>query len=427
MEGSNDFFLLTMESLLENTQDYIYVMDTDQRYVACSRKFAELVNRKDSTEVLGKTVSDLFDQELASYYSNENLKILKTGISVENRTEFVRGAKGEFILLSLSRYAVKDSSHKVVGLYGVGRDVTSRMEVQEEREYRVLSALMFEDVIQADLSEDRILKTEDSSWLRELKLTQETCGFTEMMGEMIRCFIHPDHAQEFKRIYNREKLLREYKGGIREFTHITHLSKNGTDYRWIECRTWLYWSDIFGTVRMAVFLCDKDEEIRHHQELKRRAETDVLTGLMNRESMARYIGECIEGNGRVQTHALILVTLKVSIRHEAGDGIVTEMAKRLRDLFRESDLVGRIGGDEFMIFMKNTVSVEDIKKKAEKIVSSIPLLKFPKKEEVLISCNVGISTYWNNGKDFKTLYEEAEKALIQAKYVGENGIVFYGT
>lgn len=111
--------------------------------------------------------------------------------------------------------------------------------------------------------------------------------------------------------------------------------------------------------------------------------------------------------------------------HMIGDVVLTEIASGMKKLMRESDVVGRIGGDEFTVFMKDITSAEDAEEKAEELLHLFRHLFESEKSPIKVSCSMGIAIYPKDGASFKEIYASADKALYQAKSKGKNNYVIY--
>ena len=110
----------------------------------------------------------------------------------------------------------------------------------------------------------------------------------------------------------------------------------------------------------ACLIDDVTEQFNIQQLLRIRAESDSLTGLFNKEATHEHVTQYLnETRARKARHAMIVLDLdnfkeiNDYFGHLYGDALLLEISNRIKSLFRASDIVGRIGGDEFMIFMKN--------------------------------------------------------------------------
>ncbi|HSJ49486.1 MAG TPA: GGDEF domain-containing protein [Gammaproteobacteria bacterium] len=159
---------------------------------------------------------------------------------------------------------------------------------------------------------------------------------------------------------------------------------------------------------------------------------DSLTGLANRSLLSRLLGQAIHQANRRQGQLAILFldldhfkAINDTLGHDAGDELLREVARRLQMCLRESDLVARISGDEFVVVLpevEDRILVETVASKIIDIVSQ-PYVIAGRKCKVTAS--VGISLYPDDGEDEETLMKHADTAMYQAKEAGKNAYRFY--
>lgn len=159
------------------------------------------------------------------------------------------------------------------------------------------------------------------------------------------------------------------------------------------------------------------------RELKLSARRDVLTGLWNR----RYLEDAVnEVGGKTNGAGAFMLldmdnfkTVNDKHGHLMGDKVLEQFAEVLRNNTTEEDIVSRLGGDEFGVFMKGKVEREKLQETAENIIREIEgKLGEIEGEKDHISASLGISFMPEDGVDFMTLYNKADKALY---YVKQNG------
>jgi len=166
------------------------------------------------------------------------------------------------------------------------------------------------------------------------------------------------------------------------------------------------------------------------KKLEYSAKRDALTGLWNR----RYLEERIDilaskVNVKASFFLIDLDNFKMvndKMGHLVGDAVLTHFSKELSGILGEADILCRIGGDEFVIFSTDLVSPESIKifvdKVNNEVIASVNRIKGPGND---ISASIGISMMPENGRDLKTLYNKADKALYLIKKNGKRGFHFY--
>lgn len=110
--------------------------------------------------------------------------------------------------------------------------------------------------------------------------------------------------------------------------------------------------------------------------------------------------------------------------HLFGDAVLTSIASAIKSTFRSSDIVGRIGGDEFMVLMKDYRQLSDVVDKANSLRHAIRNT-YVGEGNYMVSVSVGISLFNEHGSDFATLYEKADNAMYFNKNNGKDGYTIY--
>ena len=101
--------------------------------------------------------------------------------------------------------------------------------------------------------------------------------------------------------------------------------------------------------------------------------------------------------------------------HMIGDEVIREMAHGLSSIFRSSDIVGRVGGDEFIVFLKDIVKLRGLLFKVESILKLFRQDFESEGKTITISASIGIALYPKDGSTFDQLYKKADKALYRSK------------
>ncbi len=163
---------------------------------------------------------------------------------------------------------------------------------------------------------------------------------------------------------------------------------------------------------------------------KSRAERDVLVDAYNKIGVENKIKEAIEEGVGGAFYILDIDNFKEindSKGHPFGDKVLVYLSKRIANAFRQQDIVGRIGGDEFVIFQKNVTDAQSVQQRAVGLCRDI---RVPFVDEngvsVAVSVSIGIAVFPQDAKDFESLYAKADEALYKAKKKGKNTFFVYG-
>lgn len=169
---------------------------------------------------------------------------------------------------------------------------------------------------------------------------------------------------------------------------------------------------------------DKTEALK----LKERAESDSLTGVLNRAAFAEKLDLQIARSQKKSLTALLILDLdnfkhiNDQMGHIAGDNALVQVSQALASSLRSNDLTGRLGGDEFLACLFDIPSKAVIVRKAAAICTRMRnIAGF----EGLLSVSIGVAVCPNDGTDFQALYRKADVALYQAKAHGKSNYAFY--
>ena len=157
---------------------------------------------------------------------------------------------------------------------------------------------------------------------------------------------------------------------------------------------------------------------------------DAVSGLLTKDAVTETITDFMGGCAENELHAFVMIDCddftKFSLDHgDAVDDFIKYFGSVLKRAYRDSDIKGRIGGDEFIVLMKNTTK-DATEMRSMQLNETVRKPYIKGGEEIKISCSIGVSYYPEDGKDFETLYKKAEEALEKAKSLGKDRFVEYG-
>ncbi len=228
--------------------------------------------------------------------------------------------------------------------------------------------------------------------------------------------IHPDSQEVFT------KMLEDTcKRNIRvEFETLTNIC--GSGYRWYNI-TLQSKTDIWGKVKKVVgraldihkFITERDLAVE-------RAATDMMTGIFNKVTLAEKIQECLKIDGGV-TCAMMMIDLddfkyiNDHYGHAVGDEVIRNVASLLQRIFDADDLIGRFGGDEFVVFMQH-VSTDTVQRKAEQFRR---ILAHEQDDAFTLTCSIGVLIIDQAEISLDILFKKADAAMYKIKHNGKNG------
>ncbi len=177
---------------------------------------------------------------------------------------------------------------------------------------------------------------------------------------------------------------------------------------------------------------DITERKRSEEELWRRANFDVLTGLPNRMLLHERLDRALARAGReASVVALLFVDLDgfkpINDRfgHHAGDAVLHGVAERMQSKIRESDTAARLGGDEFVILLQAVGSDDDVRQVAQAVLAAVQEPLKWEGQAIGVSCSIGIALFPRHAHDREGLLAQADAAMYRAKAAGKGCVSLY--
>ncbi len=178
--------------------------------------------------------------------------------------------------------------------------------------------------------------------------------------------------------------------------------------------------------KMSAFLPDTETLQHQFEALREQATKDALSGLLNRVTAEQYIRKRLREMGPEDSCALFIVDMDEfkavndTLGHQAGDQAIRQSARVLSGLFRANDIVGRLGGDEFLIFLSGPLITEKLARKKGTAICEELQLSLGSGPVVSLTASVGIYVGAGAGQKFEDLYSGADAALYKAKKSGKH-------
>lgn len=233
--------------------------------------------------------------------------------------------------------------------------------------------------------------------------------------------VHPDDH-----VLLRQRLRDYIQGGPGTFEVEYRVRAEGGGWRWLLARGRIVERDEGGDpLRMIGTLSDIDARRQSEAQIHFLARHDPLTELANRAHFSERLQQALAHARRYrESLGLILVDLdrfkpvNDIHGHAVGDELLQAMARRLKAAVRETDVVGRIGGDEFLVLLCGPVSRESARHVAEKIYNLVAQPLQLGDLSLELTCSVGLAMYPEDGEDEHSLKKAADDAMYASKRAG---------
>ena len=388
------------------------------------------------TDTLGWTPEELVGTRMSSILHPDDREtqqasreILYEGENVDMPSEGhvvrVRAKSGAYHWLSGRSHVVTDESGAFIGVVTGMRNVDSLIHARTEA---LESAERFR--LLADNISEVVLRTRGGVLLWVSQSITQVLGWAAdaFIGSRVLELMHPEDRDQFEaallaKASNQTQLT---EGAWTTRVRVRHADG---EHRWAEIRT-SHFMDSQGQHDGGISTFHLiDDQITVEQELQRRATRDHLTGLLNRgELMVRLRMADAAPRTPGDIRAVIFCdidnfkTINDTDGHQVGDEVLVHLAARIRSVLRSTDLVARMGGDEFVIVLDGVHGLDEAEAIAEKVRHSAETPIVTSSRSITASLSVGV-TICAAGEDLDSVIGRADRALYQAKRLGRNRVV----
>ena len=323
----------------------------------------------------------------------------------------------------------------LVTITGIIRKYNSRivkMTVEWEQEHQSVfkkaTEQLYENIYELDITHNCAASEETEKYFESLGASRGT-PFDESLQIIAKQQIKEEYRKGYIDTFSPEHVLEAYKNGTENLRYDFLISTDGVNYYWMRIMAHIYTWQADGSVRMMVYRQNIDEEKRREQYLFEKMQRDSLTGLLNQTATRENVRSLLLKMPE-KLFAFYIFDLdnfkgvNDSFGHAVGDRVLVEFARILKAQFGEGEIVGRIGGDEFVAFQP----LEENRAAEKKAVSLTEALHFTIKTEegpCEITVSIGVAVAPQEGTDFETLYRNADTALYRIKKSGKGGFAVY--
>jgi diguanylate cyclase (GGDEF)-like protein/PAS domain S-box-containing protein len=408
-----------LKRIIDAIPDFIILKDKGGTYLGSNKAFEQFTGRTED-HLVGMTDYDLFDPTLAMTFRALDQQTLESG-ETRSQEEWVTYPDGRKSLLSTLKTPFYGPEGEVLGLVGISRDITDR--VQAEHSLRQ-AAKVFEST-----REGVMITDPDRHILLVNRAFTELLGYTpeEVLGNTTDMLQSPRHDKEFlRRMWKQIKMTGHWQG------EVWNVRKNGQEFPQLLSISSV--NDNEGRTTQYVQVFTDISKIKETEaELEFLAHHDPLTRLPNRRlllSRIRHGIETVKRDGGLL--ALLMLDLdrfkdvNDSFGHATGDELLQHVADRLKSRLRSVDTITRLGGDEFTVLLQGISHREDAGRVAGEIVTMLGEPWFLSNgSEIRIGSSVGITIYPDHCADAEEMLQQADTALYRAKEEGRGRFKYF--
>lgn len=302
---------------------------------------------------------------------------------------------------------------------GLGKEVVCRSDYEIELERNeILSSLMEDWVYEYNCKSGKTTTISGDSKQYGIKLEDGPGGTSFSYVE-----IHPEDRQKFIECC-------KASDEIGKSMYVEVRQKREEGYRWIGLTTRKLFDQMGIPVSIIGKISDIDEKKREQERLIEKATKDPISGLYNKVAFREKAEAMMANNRKKDRMAIIIVDIdnfkKINdtYGHLYGDTIIITLSEILRERCSTNDIVGRFGGDEFVIFVRDLVSEVELKTQIDLAREAFNKACAGGNDSINVTCCIGIALYGKDGTTFNEMLMNADSALYFAKEHGKNKTVF---
>lgn len=316
--------------------------------------------------------------------------------------------------------------------YCVLLDITERKRQQEElrlslERHQVIMDQATDIIFEWDIQKDTLKFS--SNWIKKF-------GYDAIDVEISNRIpfssnVHTDDMPAFL------KLMKDTASGVPYSETEFRIRDKNDHFLWCRIRATAQYNSEGIPIKAVGVIVDIDEEKKQKQVLIAQAQHDTLTGIYNKATINVLVEQRMQvppvlQNNKMDFQALFIIdvdhfkAVNDTFGHLSGDSVLSDVAVAIKNNTRSSDFVGRIGGDEFLIYLPDVTNEASAWQKAESILSAVSLIR-PEPSAPPITCSIGGVVYPHTDIGYQTLYGYADLALYQRKNSGRAGATFWSS
>lgn len=307
----------------------------------------------------------------------------------------------------------------------------ARTVEQEKRSvFEQATEELFEHIYELDITHNRPANPATMDYFRSLGVPDpENCPYDRALRLISAQQIKPEFRQGYLDTFAPDHVLQAYEQGRETLRYEFMISTDGQDYYWMRITARIVRLESDGSIHLLVYRQNIDAEKRRERRMEELAQTDEMTGLLTKSATRRQI-EARLLQAPEAVYALFIFDIdhfkqaNDQFGHAFGDEVIRAFARTLQQHFRREDLLGRIGGDEFVAFLPISDGGWAMKKAAE-LSAALDQTFTLGGNAWAMTASIGVALTGPDCACFDALYRNADAALYETKRRGRNAFTLY--
>lgn len=372
-----------------------------------------------------------------SYVEDAVRDMMLTGKIVELEYPWQHPDLGEVPIRCVGRLSkIKDGVYTYKGYHLITKDMLykhlpkgeaiKRQYVRKEDFYQ---AILSETSAYAEVDMDTgMMLSGGGLWEKYLEIgRQQHLTFQSLQDTYTRDVVEEEDYKDYYRHINVDYVRQSYEEG-EATANLKFRRRNGDEYHWMELFVHAFKEPETGRMYALYYLKDINDTMLRQLENEHAATRDPLTNVLNRKAFEEKTVQYMEEDARAGESCAFLIfdiddfkDFNDRYGHQGGDDVLCTFVEVLHETFRRTDYVGRFGGDEFVVFLKNYVSKEILDQRLNQFQQKLETYK-----PQAIRCSIGIAIMNKETFDYEECLGRADEALYESKNAGKNRYSYRG-
>lgn len=401
-----------------------FIIEDNYRIHYASKGFYDILGySKNEAKSLNKnSILDYADPRDIPIFESLKEKADNEGICYDVRMR-TKDDKVIYMLMNGNSTIGKDGKHTIAVVLV---DISEKRQLQENillegERYRIATELSKDIIFEYNIKTDEIRHAEK---FRDVFAIDAVIKNFAIDIEKRREYIHPDDWGIYL------ELCQEFAEGKNIIEAELRFKDRLGKYIWCQVMGKTIYDENKCPIRVIGKITNVDAKKRELEALEFKATRDPLTGVYNKEVTIKKIEKFISGNKKGQ-HMLMFIDfddfkqINDSYGHLRGDKVLTYVIGQIKEVFSEGEIIGRMGGDEFVVFVGNITHQEEITDKVIRLKDTLNTIYQSDDYSISISASIGVALYPMDGLHYEQLMERADQALYRVKRQGKRGYMLY--
>jgi len=331
-----------LDNLLDLEESMLVALDRDQKVTLINRKGTEILGTSED-EILGKAWFDTFfpvdkRNDLKDYHK----QLMNDEVELKKYTEKdILNVRGELRTIAWHNSLIRDEAARITGTFSSGQDITERKQAED-----LFRAIFNTSPVGMYIAQEGKFRLVNPQFQKYVGSTEK-----ELLGIDTLSMVLPDDVVKV-----RQDAIKALKGRDQFYTYDYRVKTRGGKLKWfMESLSSIHYQ---GTRATLGTIIDVSERKQSEELFKSLSLVDDLTGLYNRRGFLALASKQLKLSYRMKKEVTVIFAdinklkwINDTLGHLEGDAAIINAARILKETFRETDIVARMSGDEFAVFM----------------------------------------------------------------------------